>query len=103
VAKWVEASKALGIPCGDFSLLSALAVVTKHIGLAGTLSTSYNDPFSIARRLASLDLISRGRAGGHGLGLAFVADAVRAHHGKVECREGIDGGARFLVRIRRRG
>jgi FMN-dependent oxidoreductase (nitrilotriacetate monooxygenase family) len=45
------------------TLLSALAVVTKNIGLVGTLTTSYNDPFSIARRLASLDLISKGRAG----------------------------------------
>jgi FMN-dependent oxidoreductase (nitrilotriacetate monooxygenase family) len=45
------------------TLLSALAVVTQHIGLVGTLTTSYNDPFSIARRLASLDLISGGRAG----------------------------------------
>jgi FMN-dependent oxidoreductase (nitrilotriacetate monooxygenase family) len=45
------------------TLLSALAVSTQHIGLVGTLSTSYNDPFSIARRLASLDLISGGRAG----------------------------------------
>jgi len=45
------------------TLLSALAVATSHIGLVGTLSTSYNDPYGIARRLASLDLISRGRAG----------------------------------------
>jgi FMN-dependent oxidoreductase (nitrilotriacetate monooxygenase family) len=45
------------------TLLSALAVATERIGLVGTLSTSYNDPFSIARRLASLDLISGGRAG----------------------------------------
>jgi FMN-dependent oxidoreductase (nitrilotriacetate monooxygenase family) len=45
------------------TLLSALAVATKHIGLVGTLTTSYNDPFSVARRLASLDLISKGRAG----------------------------------------
>ena len=45
------------------TLLSALAVLTRHIGLAGTLTTSYNDPFSVARRLASLDLISGGRAG----------------------------------------
>jgi len=45
------------------TLLSALAVTTKHIGLVGTLTTSYNDPFNIARRLASLDLISKGRAG----------------------------------------
>jgi FMN-dependent oxidoreductase (nitrilotriacetate monooxygenase family) len=45
------------------TLLSALAVATKHIGLVGTLTTSYNDPFNLARRLASLDLISKGRAG----------------------------------------
>jgi FMN-dependent oxidoreductase (nitrilotriacetate monooxygenase family) len=45
------------------TLLSALAVSTKHVGLVGTLTTSYNDPFSVARRLASLDLISGGRAG----------------------------------------
>jgi FMN-dependent oxidoreductase (nitrilotriacetate monooxygenase family) len=45
------------------TLLSALAVATTHIGLVGTLTTSYNDPFNVARRLASLDLISKGRAG----------------------------------------
>lgn len=45
------------------TLLSALAVVTKRIGLVGTFTTSYNDPFGLARRLASLDLISKGRAG----------------------------------------
>ncbi|GIE91847.1 NtaA/DmoA family FMN-dependent monooxygenase [Actinoplanes regularis] len=45
------------------TLLSAVAVHTSHIGLVGTLTTSYNDPFNIARRLASLDVISGGRAG----------------------------------------
>ncbi|MCI4591884.1 LLM class flavin-dependent oxidoreductase [Sphingobium sp. BYY-5] len=45
------------------TLLSALAVATKHIGLVGTLTTSYNDPFNLARRFASVDLISKGRAG----------------------------------------
>ncbi|MDQ7910084.1 LLM class flavin-dependent oxidoreductase [Phytohabitans sp. ZYX-F-186] len=45
------------------TLLSAVAVHTTHIGLVGTLTTSYNDPFNVARRLASLDLISGGRAG----------------------------------------
>jgi FMN-dependent oxidoreductase (nitrilotriacetate monooxygenase family) len=45
------------------TLLSALAVTTRNIGLVGTLTTSYNDPFNVARRLASLDLISGGRAG----------------------------------------
>lgn len=45
------------------TLLSALAVSTRHIGLVGTLTTSYNSPYNVARRLASLDLISKGRAG----------------------------------------
>lgn len=45
------------------TLLSALAVTTSRIGLIGTATTSYNDPYNLARRLASLDLISRGRAG----------------------------------------
>jgi FMN-dependent oxidoreductase (nitrilotriacetate monooxygenase family) len=45
------------------TLLSAIAVHTTHIGLVGTLTTSYNDPFNVARRLASLDVISGGRAG----------------------------------------
>src|SRR5690349_8688648 len=45
------------------TLLSAVAVHTSNIGLVGTLTTSYNEPFNVARRLASLDLISGGRAG----------------------------------------
>jgi FMN-dependent oxidoreductase (nitrilotriacetate monooxygenase family) len=45
------------------TLLSALAVTTRHLGLVATMTTSYNDPFNLARRLASLELISGGRAG----------------------------------------
>ncbi|RMC97984.1 LLM class flavin-dependent oxidoreductase [Aquitalea palustris] len=45
------------------SILSALASVTRKIGLAGTVSTSYSDPFTVARQFGSLDLISGGRAG----------------------------------------
>jgi FMN-dependent oxidoreductase (nitrilotriacetate monooxygenase family) len=45
------------------TILSALATATSKIGLAGTLSTSYSDPFTVARQFASLDLISGGRAG----------------------------------------
>jgi len=45
------------------ALLSALASVTQRIGLAGTISTSYSEPFTIARQLATLDNISGGRAG----------------------------------------
>ena len=46
-----------------FTLLSALASVTERIGLIGTVSTTYDEPFHVARRFASLDHISRGRAG----------------------------------------
>lgn len=45
------------------SILSALAASTSKIGLVGTVSTSYSDPFTVARQFASLDLISGGRAG----------------------------------------
>ncbi|MEH1873668.1 LLM class flavin-dependent oxidoreductase [Nostoc sp.] len=46
-----------------FTLLSALASVTEHIGLIATASTTYDQPYHIARRFASLDHISGGRAG----------------------------------------
>jgi FMN-dependent oxidoreductase (nitrilotriacetate monooxygenase family) len=46
-----------------FTLLSALAAVTEHIGLVATASTTFDAPFHIARRFASLDHISAGRAG----------------------------------------
>ncbi|MGE7759092.1 LLM class flavin-dependent oxidoreductase [Peribacillus sp. NPDC097895] len=45
-----------------FTLLSALSAVTKHVGLAGTVSTTYNEPFNVARKFASLDHLSDGRA-----------------------------------------
>lgn len=45
------------------TLLSALAVATSKIGLVGTISTSFSEPYNVARALASLDHISRGRAG----------------------------------------
>ena len=45
------------------TLLSAIAPMTKHIGLVSTASTTYNEPYHIARKFASLDHISRGRAG----------------------------------------
>ncbi|MBZ5739492.1 LLM class flavin-dependent oxidoreductase [Nocardioides mangrovi] len=45
------------------TLLSYLAARTERIGLIGTLSASFHDPYNAARSLASLDLLSRGRAG----------------------------------------
>ncbi|MDX2676741.1 LLM class flavin-dependent oxidoreductase [Streptomyces sp. NY05-11A] len=45
------------------TLLTALATATRHIGLIATASTSYNSPYNLARKFASLDIISGGRAG----------------------------------------
>lgn len=45
------------------TLLSAVATHTSHIGLVGTLTTSYWEPYNVARQFASLDQISHGRAG----------------------------------------
>ncbi len=45
------------------TLLSALAATTEHIGLIATASTTYNEPYHLARKFASLDHLSGGRAG----------------------------------------
>lgn len=57
------------------TLLSALAVHTRHIGLAATASTSYNEPFNVARKFASLDHLSCGRAGWNVVTSATDAEA----------------------------
>ncbi len=44
-------------------VLAAVAAATRHVGLVATASTTYNEPYNLARRFASLDLVSRGRAG----------------------------------------
>ena len=45
------------------TLLAALSMMTSDIGLIATVSTSYNEPYSVARRFASIDHMSGGRAG----------------------------------------
>src|SRR4029077_17658195 len=45
------------------TILSALAPLPSHIGLVATASTSYNEPYHVARKFASLDHLSGGRAG----------------------------------------
>lgn len=45
------------------AVLAALAGVTEHIGLVGTLNATFNEPYELARQLASLDQLSGGRAG----------------------------------------
>jgi len=45
------------------TLLAGIAAVTRHLGLVATATTSYNEPYTLARRLAALDHMSDGRAG----------------------------------------
>ncbi len=53
-----------GVPSLEpLTLLSALAASTEKIGLIATATTTYNEPYTVARQFASLDLLSDGRAG----------------------------------------
>jgi alkanesulfonate monooxygenase len=45
------------------TVLSALAAVTKHLGFVATSTTTFNEPYTLARQFASLDMISGGRGG----------------------------------------
>lgn len=58
-------------------LLATIAAHTERIGLIATISSSYNDPFNIARRFASLDHISGGRTG---INIVTTADAAAARN-----------------------
>jgi FMN-dependent oxidoreductase (nitrilotriacetate monooxygenase family) len=46
-----------------FTVLAALAAVTDRLGLTGTINTTFNEPFEVARQFATLDHLSEGRAG----------------------------------------
>jgi N-acetyl-S-(2-succino)cysteine monooxygenase len=71
-----------------FTLLSALAAVTERIGLVCTATTSYNEPFHVARKFASLDHISGGRAGWNIVTSGMAMEAYNfgrdAHYGHAE-------------------
>ncbi|WNC13820.1 LLM class flavin-dependent oxidoreductase [Brevibacillus brevis] len=73
------------------TLLSALAVATRRIGLIATVSTSFNEPFNIARRFSSLDHLSNGRAGWNiitsgtdGEAQNFNHERIFEHHARYE-------------------
>jgi len=72
---------------------AVLEVIDNGIGVPPNKRRAIFQPF------ARVEGPGRGKAGGHGLGLAFVADAVARHEGRVECTEGLGGGARFVVRL----
>jgi FMN-dependent oxidoreductase (nitrilotriacetate monooxygenase family) len=46
-----------------FTVLAGLAAVTSRLGLAGTINSTFNEPYEVARQFASLDHLSGGRAG----------------------------------------
>jgi alkanesulfonate monooxygenase len=62
------------------TLLSALAMVTQHIGLVATTTTTYDQPFHVARRFASLDHLSGGRAGWNLVTTSNPGDALNFSH-----------------------
>ncbi|ELT49193.1 LLM class flavin-dependent oxidoreductase [Brucella sp. ZJ1_1] len=45
------------------AILTALAAITENVGLIGTLTTTFNEPYALARQLATFDTLSGGRAG----------------------------------------
>lgn len=63
------------------TLLSALAAVTERIGLIATVSTSFHEPYNVARKFASLDQISGGRAGWN---LVTSSSTAEAHNFNYE-------------------
>lgn len=76
------------------SLLAALAVNTSHVGLVATASTTYNDPYGLARTFASLDQLSGGRAGWNLVTSAseleaenFASSGLRPHSERYERAE----------------
>ena len=64
-------------------LLAALAVSTSRIGLIATASTTYTEPFNLARQFASLDHISRGRIGWN-IVTSWLASAARNYGGTAQ-------------------
>lgn len=81
-------------PFEPITLLSALATVTNRIGLVATASTSFSDPYNLARQFASLDHLSDGRAGWNlvtsadpGAAYNFSRDAIIAHADRYERAE----------------
>ena len=82
-----------------FEFLSSHFEHVAMVSLSAQVSGTYQAAAAAATRVEGP---GRGKAGGHGLGLAFVAEATEAHRGLIECSEGIDGGARFRIRLPRR-
>ncbi|MDP6934996.1 MAG: ATP-binding protein, partial [Myxococcota bacterium] len=71
-----------------------LTVTDNGLGVPEDQRERIFDPF------VRIEDAKRERPGGHGLGLSIVADTVRQHSGSARCMDGMDGGARFELRLR---
>ena len=81
------------------TLLSALATVTDRIGLVATASTTYNEPYHVARKFASLDYISNGRAGWNCVTSVQPAEARNFGRAGVDPRPTRYGRAREFTQV----
>jgi alkanesulfonate monooxygenase len=85
VESWIRTTAASRLE--PITLLGALAAVTEHIGLVATATTTYFEPFHVARFFASIDQISGGRAGWNLVTSLAIAEAynfgreTHLHHG----------------------
>ena len=59
---FIQPSRPTGPYFEAWTLLAALAAVTDRLGLAGTINSTFNEPYEVARQFASLDHLSGGRA-----------------------------------------
>lgn len=75
---WLLAANSPTARPGGFeptTMLGALAMKTTHLGLIGTATTTYEEPYTVARKFGSLDLISDGRAGWNIVTSGYSEDA----------------------------
>jgi FMN-dependent oxidoreductase (nitrilotriacetate monooxygenase family) len=79
------------------TLLAALAAVTKDIGLIATASTSYSEPYNLARALASIDHLSNGRMGWNVVTSAMNEEALNfGRDGNIEHASRYERAAEFI-------
>jgi N-acetyl-S-(2-succino)cysteine monooxygenase len=81
------------------TLLGAIAGRTQHIGLIGTMSTTFSEPFNTARQFASLDHISNGRAGWNIVTTAEERSAHNFGHAQLPSHEERYGRATEFLRV----
>lgn len=74
---WGDISRQPAAALEPTVLLTVMAGVTEHIGLIATASTTYNEPFNLARRFASVDHVSGGRVGWN---IVTTATLIAAHN-----------------------